>query len=155
MLSQTTLWQFLKDQHRCHSRACSSTGKYYFTHHKYTVMLSPSCYKQRNSKQGECKKLKQDNVDCYVAGAGVSEPGLNRRPDFDCLRYGGGLKILWRRPSCVQVPPPAPLWQIDWALRVIVCTQIIFSRLGKMFYSSFFILGCHNFYSCSLGRNSV
>jgi hypothetical protein len=36
-----------------------------------------------------------------------------------------------------------------------VCTQIIFSRLGKMFYSSFFILGCHNFYSCSLGRNSV
>ena len=27
------------------------------------------------------KKLKQDNVDCIDAGAGVSEPGLNRRPD--------------------------------------------------------------------------
>jgi hypothetical protein len=27
--------------------------------------------------------------------------------------------------------------------------------LGKMFYSSFFILGCHNFCSCSLGSNSA
>ena len=25
------------------------------------------------------------------------------------LRYGGGLKILWRRPSWVQVPPPPPI----------------------------------------------
>jgi hypothetical protein len=32
-------------------------------------------------KQNEYKKLKQDNVDCIDAGAGVSEPGLNRRPD--------------------------------------------------------------------------
>src|SRR5208283_3167928 len=55
-----------------------------------------------------CKKLKLYPVVSYVAGAGVSEPGLNRRPDKDCLRYGGGLKILWRRPSWVQVPPPAP-----------------------------------------------
>ena len=48
---------------------------------------------------------------CYGAGAGVSEPGLNRWPDNDLhLRYGGGLKILWRRPSWVQVPPPAPLF---------------------------------------------
>ena len=47
---------------------------------------------------------------CIGAGAGVSEPGLNRWPDNDLhLRYGGGLKILWRRPSWVQVPPPAPL----------------------------------------------
>ena len=29
----------------------------------------------------ECTKLKQDSVDCIDAGAGVSEPGLNRRPD--------------------------------------------------------------------------
>ena len=38
--------------------------------------------------------------------AGVPEPGLNRWPVN--LRYGGGLKILWRRPPWVQIPPPAP-----------------------------------------------
>jgi len=45
------------------------------------------------------------------AGGGVSEPGLNRARSktYLPLRYGGGLKILWRRPSWVQVPPPPPL----------------------------------------------
>ena len=67
---------------------------------------------------GVCKKLKLHSVMCYDAGAGVSEPGLNRRPEkIDCLRYGGGLKILWRRPSWVQVPPPAPLWGKGRGLR--------------------------------------
>ena len=57
---------------------------------------------------------------CYGAGAGVSEPGLNRWPDNDLhLRYGGGLKILWRRPSWVQVPPPAPLTnKIPWVCKI-------------------------------------
>ena len=46
-------------------------------------------------------------VEVYLAG--VPEPGLNRRVT-DCvpLRQGGGLKILWRRPPRVQIPPPAP-----------------------------------------------
>jgi integrase len=41
--------------------------------------------------------------------AGVPELGLNGRAARYPLRYGGGLKILWRRPSWVRVPPPAPL----------------------------------------------
>jgi len=53
------------------------------------------------------KNLNNTALSNYGAGAGVSEPGLNRWPDYDCLRHGGGLKILWRRPSWVQVPPPA------------------------------------------------
>ena len=61
------------------------------------------------------------------AGAGVSEPGLNRWPDKNNLplRYGGGLKILWRRPSWVQVPPPAPL-----------CSKIL--RVYEFVSTSFF-----------------
>ena len=75
-------------------------------------MLAPKSYKkEKTPAKHACKKLKQDNVDCIDAGAGVSEPGLNRWPDKENLhlRYGGGLKILWLRPSWVQVPPPAPL----------------------------------------------
>ena len=74
-------------------------------------MLAPTGYKQKIvTLQDACKKLKQYNVMFIGAGAGVSEPGLNRWPDKKYhLRYGGGLKILWRRPSWVQVPPPAPL----------------------------------------------
>ena len=33
------------------------------------------------TQQRACIKLKQDSVDFIGAGAGVSEPGLNRRPD--------------------------------------------------------------------------
>ena len=60
----------------------------------------------------ETENLNRTMLNCIGAGAGVSEPGLNRWPDKNNLplRYGGGLKILWRRPSWVQVPPPAPLW---------------------------------------------
>jgi len=51
------------------------------------------------------------------AVAGVPEPGLNRRPVS--LGYGGGLKILWRRPPWVQIPPPAFVLflKIDFPLR--------------------------------------
>ena len=33
------------------------------------------------------------------------------------LGEGGGLKILWRRPPWVQVPPPASLWKIRRGVR--------------------------------------
>jgi hypothetical protein len=56
------------------------------------------------------KPLNKTKTKPIAQGGGVSEPGLNRWPDKNKLhlRYGGGLKILWRRPSWVQVPPPPP-----------------------------------------------
>ena len=46
-----------------------------------------------------------------VGTAGVPEPGLmGRRPSRACSR----LRTLWRRPSWVRIPPPAP----DFALTV-------------------------------------
>jgi len=38
-------------------------------------------YARDIEKLNGCKKLKQYSVDCIGAGAGVSEPGLNRWPD--------------------------------------------------------------------------
>jgi hypothetical protein len=53
-------------------------------------------------------RLKLDlTVERYLAG--VPELGLNRgKQTHNPLRQGGGLKILWRRPPWVQIPPPAP-----------------------------------------------
>ncbi len=43
------------------------------------------------------------------ASAGVPKPGLNWA--LNPQGQGGGLKILWRRPSRVQIPPPALTFQ--------------------------------------------
>jgi len=68
-------------------------------------MLAPKDYNNKS------ENLNRTMLNCIGAGGGVSEPGLNRARSqtYLPLRYGGGLKILWRRPSWVQVPPPPPL----------------------------------------------
>ena len=48
---------------------------------KSLAKLSINLPASKDYTRNEYKKLKQDNVDCIGAGAGVSEPGLNRRPD--------------------------------------------------------------------------
>jgi len=85
------------------------------------------------------KNLNCSMLTCIGAGGGVSEPGLNRRPDFDCLRYGGGLKILWRRPSWVQVPPPPPNL---FCLLKTLCSQINWQKKKKRKGVFFTVLWC-------------
>jgi len=63
-------------------------------------------------------------IQSTIRDAGVPEPGLNRRArKHNSLRQGGGLKILWRRPSWVQVPPPAsktkPFTGVFWLKKLI------------------------------------
>jgi len=93
---------------------------------KYNNILVPK------DRIKETENLNRTMLNCIGAGAGVSEPGLNRWPDKNNLplRYGGGLKILWRRPSWVQVPPPAPLiinkvlMDCSWMFTLDCCIMI-------------------------------
>jgi hypothetical protein len=61
--------------------ACHLQGICLFLFGGKVAKLSLNQRASKEYKQNEYKKLKQDNVDCIDAGAGVSEPGLNRRPD--------------------------------------------------------------------------
>ncbi len=59
--------------------ACSSTCKHNFLSARYNVMLAHLASNSNGALH--IKKLKVYSVDFIGAGAGVSEPGLNRRPE--------------------------------------------------------------------------